>query len=185
MARSSTSRSGAAGPFASPAALVVGLAAVAAIALMLFLGSTGEASACPEGEECVVIHTSSGAHVFTVEWAIEPAERSCGLMFREEMAADHSMVFDFQTERPVSFWMRNTYISLDMVFIRDGGEVLNVATNTTTLSDESVPSAGSVRYVLELVAGTAERIGLAPGDVIDLDRADGMTAGTAVCFPEI
>ena len=115
--------------------------------------------------------------------AIEPAERNCGLMFREEMAADHGMVFDFQTERQVSFWMRNTYISLDMVFIRDGGEVLNVARNTTTLSDESVPSADPVRYVLELIAGTAERIGLEPGDMIDLDRAEGMTAGNGDLFP--
>ena len=186
MARSSTSRPGAAGPFAGPATFLVGLVAIAAIAVMLIVGSSGNAeAACPDGEECVVIHTDTGAHLFTVEWAVEPAERSCGLMFREEMAADHGMVFDFQAERPVSFWMRNTYISLDMVFIRDGGEVLNVAENTTTLSDESVPSAGPVRYVLELIAGTADRIGLEPGDTIDLDRAQGMSGGTAICFPAI
>lgn len=136
---------------------------------------------CPAGEECITVHTDSGDHVFTVEWAINTLERTCGLMYREEMDPDHGMVFDFQTERTVSFWMRNTLISLDMVFIRDGGEVLNIAEGTTPLSLEGVPSDGPVRYVFEVVAGTADRIGLEPGDMVDLERAPGMTEGTAVC----
>lgn len=152
-----------------------------------------KAEACPAEEECVTIHTAGGAHLFTVEWAVTPAERSCGLMFRQEMAPDHGMVFDFQVERGVSFWMSNTLISLDMIFIKADGEVLNVAEHTTPLSLEGVPSDGEVRYVLEVIAGTAERIGLEeadriagiPGDMVTIERAPGRTEGTAICFPPI
>ena len=104
-------------------------------------------------------------------------------MFRTEMAADHGMVFDFGSERPVAFWMKNTLIPLDMIFIRDDGEVLNIAKNTTPFSDALVPSDGPVRYVLEINGGISDEIGLAPGDMIDLARAPGMTEGTAVCYP--
>lgn len=162
---------------------------VVAAVLVWFVAARPEVSlagpdedGCPGNNECVTIHTDSGDYVFTVEWAIEPEQRRCGLMFREEMAADHGMVFDFFDEQVRSFWMRNTLISLDMIFIRDGGEVLNIAENTVPLSLESVPSDGPARYVLEVIAGTAERIGLEPGDMIDLDRAPGMTEGTAICF---
>ena len=174
---------------ASPSRSSGGLSIIVAVALLAGLGSVLAACSdvpkddCPSDAECVVIHTESGAHLFTVEWAIEAEERRCGLMFREEMAADHGMVFDFQEEQPVSFWMRNTLISLDMVFIRDNGEVLNVAENMTPLSLESVPADGPVRYVLEVVAGTAERLGLAAGDTVDLARAEETTEGTAICFP--
>ena len=140
-----------------------------------------EAAACPGGAECIILHTGAGDHTFTTEWAIETPQRSCGLMFREEMAPDHGMVFDFLNERGVSFWMRNTLISLDMIFIEADGTVLNIAEGTTPLSLEGVPSDGPVRYVFEVIAGTAERIGLEPGDSIDLARAPGMTEGTAIC----
>lgn len=145
--------------------------------------TSGTGNSCPAQEECVTVNTDDGAFLFTVEWAIEPAERSCGLMFREEMAEDHGMVFDFQTERPVSFWMRNTLISLDIVFIEDDGTVLNIAEGTTPLSLDGVPSDGPVRYVFEVIAGTADRIGLEAGDTVELERAPGMTAGTAICAP--
>lgn len=159
-----------------------------AVAIGWFLAresTTTSNGGCAAGAECVTVHTDTGDYVFTVEWAIDPAQRSCGLMFREEMAEDHGMIFDFEAERQVSFWMRNTLISLDMIFIRDGGEVLNVAEDTTPLSLEGVSSDGPVRYVLEVIAGTADRIGLEPGDMIDIARAQGMTEGTAVCFPPV
>jgi uncharacterized membrane protein (UPF0127 family) len=164
-------------------ALLLLVVAVGAVGWALATATQApENEACPQ-EECVTIHTSADDHLFTVEWAITTSERSCGLMFREEMADDYGMVFDFQVERAVSFWMSNTLISLDMIFIKDGGEVLNIAEFTTPLSLEGVPSDGPVRYVLEVVGGTADRIGLAPGDMIDLERAPGMIAGTAICFP--
>lgn len=116
----------------------------------------------------VTVHTTTGDHVFTVEWALTPEQRQIGLMFRTEMAEDHGMVFDFFTEQNVSFWMRNTIIPLDMVFIKDDGTVVNVAEMTTPFSLDGVPAAAPVRYVLEVVGGTADRIGLEPGDTIDL-----------------
>jgi len=122
-----------------------------------------------ERPETITIHTATGEHVFTVEWALTDAERSRGLMFRTEMAPDHGMVFDFFREAPVAFWMRNTLISLDMIFIRADGTVLSIAQNTTPLSEAGVPSNGAVRYVLEVVAGTAARLGLEPEDWIDLE----------------
>jgi uncharacterized membrane protein (UPF0127 family) len=150
--------------------LVLALAAVAGLA-------AGQAVAQPavplvplvERPETITIHTDTGDHVFTVEWAVTDAERSRGLMFRTEMAPDHGMVFDFFREAPVSFWMRNTLISLDMIFIRADGTVLSIAQNTTPLSDAAVPSNGAVRYVLEVIGGTAARLSIDPGDRIDLE----------------
>jgi uncharacterized membrane protein (UPF0127 family) len=162
-------------------AIILVVVAGAALAWALLSTSDAADDSCP-GDECITVHTGTGAYLFTVEWAVEGPERNCGLMFRPEMAADHGMVFDFQTERQVSFWMHNTLIPLDMVFIRESGEVLNIAKHTIPLTDTGVPAAGPVRYVLEVNAGTADRIGLAPGDLIDLARADGRTEGTAVCY---
>ncbi|MGD9740647.1 MAG: DUF192 domain-containing protein [Bauldia sp.] len=126
------------------------------------------AAAAEERPAEITIHTVGGDHVFTVEWALTPTERQRGLMYRPEMAADHGMVFDFFVEAPVSFWMANTLIPLDMIFIREDGTVFSIAKNTTPLSLDGVPSGGPVRYVLEVNGGTADLIGLQPGDRIDL-----------------
>ena len=74
------------------------------------------------------------------------------------------MLFDFKREQEVTFWMKNTYISLDMIFIRADGRTLRIAKNTRPLSQRLVPSGGKVRAVLEVIAGTATKLGLAPGD---------------------
>ncbi|MCW5696850.1 MAG: DUF192 domain-containing protein [Bauldia sp.] len=116
----------------------------------------------------VTVHTDSGAYVFTTEWVFTPADQARGLMFREEMAEDHGMVFDFGRESHRSFWMQNTLISLDIIFIHESGEVAHIAEYTTPLSEAPIPSTVPVRYVFEVVAGTADRIGLKPGDRIDL-----------------
>ena len=88
----------------------------------------------------LVVETVAGRHRFTVELADTPAERSRGLMFRESMPADHGMLFDFQAEQPVAFWMKNTPLPLDMVFIDDAGTVVQVAADTTPYSEASIPS---------------------------------------------
>ncbi len=171
-------------------AIIVLIAALAGVGGMLAYALAApapaektDAASCPANAECITIHSDTGDHLFTVEWAMNSAEQACGLMFRDEMPADHGMVFDFGVERLVAFWMHNTLIPLDMVFIRDGGEVLNIHENATPLSDQSIPGDGPVRYVLELNGGIAGQIDLKPGDMIDLERAPGMTAGTAVCYP--
>lgn len=117
----------------------------------------------------IVVETKSGAHTFTVEWATNSEERARGLMFRESMAPDHGMVFDFIVEQDVSFWMKNTPLPLDMIFIHADGTVARIARNTVPFSEAPVPSGSSVRYVFEVVAGTADRIGLIGGDRVRLN----------------
>jgi hypothetical protein len=110
------------------------------------------------------IATRNGVHVFAVEIASTPEEQAKGLMFRRELPEGQGMLFDFHREQPTSFWMKNTYIPLDMIFIRGDGRILRIAENTVPLSEALVPSGGPVRAVLEVVAGTARKLGIAPGD---------------------
>lgn len=110
------------------------------------------------------IATSNGVHAFSVELAANDADRSKGLMFRRELPEGQGMLFDFHQEQNVSFWMQNTYISLDMIFIRADGRILRIAENTEPLSTRLVPSGGPVRAVLEVIAGTSRKLGIAPGD---------------------
>ena len=111
-----------------------------------------------------IVVTKSGNHTFKVELAETADERAQGLMYRRELGDDAGMLFDFQQEGPVSFWMKNTYVSLDMIFIRADGTVARIEHNTEPLSTKIIPSRTPVRYVLEVVAGTSKRIGLKPGD---------------------
>jgi uncharacterized protein len=110
------------------------------------------------------IATKSGVQIFGVEMAVTPEEQAKGLMFRRELAEKQGMLFDFHREQPTSFWMKNTYIPLDMIFIRADGRILRIAENTVPLSEALVPSGGPVRAVLEVIAGTAKKLGIAPGD---------------------
>lgn len=110
------------------------------------------------------IVSRSGVHVFQVELAVNDAERAQGLMYRKELPEGRGMLFDFQREQEVAFWMKNTLIPLDMIFIRADGRILRIAENTTPLSEQTIPSGGPVRGVLEVIGGTARRLGIAPGD---------------------
>jgi uncharacterized membrane protein (UPF0127 family) len=110
------------------------------------------------------IASKTGVHAFTVEIATNNAERAKGLMFRKELPEGQGMLFDFDREQDVAMWMQNTYISLDMIFIRGDGRILRVAENTEPLSTRIISSGGPVRAVLEVIAGTARKFGIAPGD---------------------
>lgn len=114
--------------------------------------------------ETLEVISKSGVHAFSVEVVATDEERQKGLMFRKELPEGKGMLFDFKVDAPVSFWMRNTYVSLDMIFIRGDGRIANIAENTEPLSERMVPSAGPVRGVLEVVAGTARKLGIRPGD---------------------
>jgi len=118
----------------------------------------------PAGLQSLEIASKTGVHVFAVEMAENDAERAKGLMFRKELPEGRGMLFDFQREQEVSFWMENTYIPLDMIFIRGDGRILRIAENTEPLSTRIIPSGGPVRAVLEVIAGTARKLGIAPGD---------------------
>jgi hypothetical protein len=118
----------------------------------------------PAGLQTLEIVSKTGVHTFTVELADNDADREKGLMFRKELPEGSGMLFDFHAEAPVSFWMQNTYIPLDMIFIHSDGRILRIAENTEPLSTKIVPSGGPVRAVLEVIGGTARKMGIAPGD---------------------
>jgi uncharacterized membrane protein (UPF0127 family) len=110
------------------------------------------------------IATKSGVQVFSVEMATTEEEKTTGLMYRKELAEGKGMLFDFAPEQEVSMWMKNTYISLDMIFIRADGTILRIAENTEPLSTRIIPSRGMAKGVLEVIAGTAQKYGIKPGD---------------------
>src|SRR5882724_3335083 len=112
------------------------------------------------------IVTKSGVHVFSVEMATTEQEKETGLMYRKELADGKGMLFDFSPEQEVSMWMKNTYISLDMIFIRADGRILRIAENTEPQSTKIIPSRGLAKGVLEVIAGTAKKYGIAPGDLV-------------------
>jgi uncharacterized protein len=137
------------------------LSALAVVALAV-LGSASRLSAVDL--QPLEIVSKTGVHTFAVEMALTPEEQAKGLMFRRELPEGQGMLFDFQREQPAIFWMKNTYVSLDMIFIRADGRILRIAENTVPLSETLVPSGGPVRAVLEVVAGTAAKLGIAAGD---------------------
>jgi uncharacterized membrane protein (UPF0127 family) len=110
------------------------------------------------------IASKTGVHAFAVEVVDNDADRAKGLMYRKSLPEGTGMLFDFQREQDVSFWMQNTYIPLDMIFIKADGRILRIAENTEPLSTRLIPSGGPVKGVLEVIAGTARKLGIAPGD---------------------
>jgi uncharacterized membrane protein (UPF0127 family) len=110
------------------------------------------------------IVTKNGVQVFSVEMATTEQEKETGLMYRKELADGKGMLFDFSPEQEVSMWMKNTYISLDMIFIRADGRILRIAENTEPMSTRIIPSRGLAKGVLEVIAGTAKKYGIEPGD---------------------
>jgi hypothetical protein len=130
-----------------------------ALVLMAALASAAQV-------ERLEIRAKSGVHVFEVELAISEEERAKGLMFRQTLPEGTGMLFDFKTDQLVAMWMRNTYVPLDMIFIRADGTIAHIAENTVPLSEAIVSSRVPVRGVLEVVAGTARRLGIRPGDKV-------------------
>lgn len=101
-----------------------------------------------------------------MELALTPEQRAQGLMFREELAPDAGMLFLFDRESPRAFWMKNTYLPLDLLFLDSGGTIVSIARDTTPLSETPIPSQVPAAAVLELNAGTAARLDIAPGDTV-------------------
>jgi uncharacterized membrane protein (UPF0127 family) len=133
----------------------------ASVAILGMLTSFEARAASIQSLEIV---TKSGVHVFSVEMATTEEEKTTGLMYRKELADGKGMLFDFTPPQEVSMWMKNTYISLDMIFIRADGRILRIAQNTETLSTKIIPSGGLAAGVLEVIAGTAQKYGIQPGD---------------------
>lgn len=141
--------------------------AAALLATVAVVAVIAAAPAQAAGEAIIEIVSKSGVHAFAVELATNEDERSRGLMFRKQLPDGHGMLFDFEQDQPVTMWMKNTYLPLDMVFIRADGTISRIAADTEPLSTAIIASGGPVLAVLELNAGTAAKLGIAPGDRIE------------------
>jgi len=147
------------------AAIPLAFAASVGLALTLPVGELRAEMAMPRGE--LVITTASGRHPIKVEVADTEERKSLGLMFRTRVAPDTGMLFPYERPQEISMWMRNTYIPLDMVFIRADGTVHRIERRTEPLSEEIIDSHGEVTAVLELAAGEADRLAIAPGSRVE------------------
>ena len=114
----------------------------------------------------LVIVTGAREIKFDVEMAVTEAQREHGLMFRKQLGPYQGMLFDFFHEQPVTFWMKNTLIPLDMVFIAGDGTIKHVHANAVPMSTDAIPSGAPVRAVLEINGGSAALLGIKPGDKV-------------------
>jgi uncharacterized protein len=121
----------------------------------------------PATLQTLTIASKTGMHSFKVEIADTDATRERGLMYRRDLPEGRGMLFDFQRAGDVNFWMQNTYIPLDMIFIKADGLILRIERNTEPLSTRIIPSGGPVLAVLEVIGGTTAKLGIAPGDRVD------------------
>ncbi len=150
--------------FTSGGASASGALAVSVLlASVLGLSSPGSARAASPNLE---VDTGSGAHGFTVELARTEAEREKGLMYRRSMADTAGMLFDFGRDQMLLFWMKDTYIPLDMVFIDHGGHVVSIKRDAKPLDETTISSQVPAAGVLEVNAGVADKIGLKVGDEV-------------------
>ena len=138
-------------------------AAAALLIALLFVVLRAPSYAADDTLEIV---SKTGVHVFAVELAVTEEQRSRGLMFRRSLPEGQGMLFKFEPDQVITMWMHNTYIPLDMIFIRSDGRILRIAENTKPESDNIISSGAPARGVLEVIAGTARKLGLAPGDKV-------------------
>ena len=135
--------------------------------LWLAIPSAPAAAPVTWQHDALDIETNSGKHHFTIELALSPAQQMQGLMYRQSLAADAGMLFLYDQDQEILMWMKNTLLPLDMVFITADGHVARVAERTVPQSLATISSGGPVRAVLEINAGTAARLHIAPGDKVD------------------
>ncbi|CAD7023337.1 hypothetical protein REJC140_00174 [Pseudorhizobium endolithicum] len=145
-----------------------------AVLTAIFLFAFGHAQAQQSFEqEQLLIQTKSGkTHSFTVELALTVEQRAQGLMYRESMPPDHGMLFDFGEMRPVSMWMQNTPLPLDMLFIQRDGTISHIHRRAVPFSRTIIDSRGPVHFVLELNGGRAAALGIEAGDRVMSKRVE-------------
>ena len=141
------------------------------ILLTCFLWLAGASAALPENAqisklEPITLESADSVTMLTAEIADTDELRTRGLMFRHFLPADKAMLFDYEQPRPVAMWMKNTNISLDMLFIRADGTIAAIAENTVPQSLDTISVQEPVRGVLELAAGTVKRLGLRVNDKV-------------------
>jgi uncharacterized membrane protein (UPF0127 family) len=151
-------------------------ARAAGTALLATLLLTQAACSKAASGPVVTVHSATGDSSVRVELALTREAQARGLMFRTELADGTGMLFVFDEESDRSFWMSNTPIPLDIVYIRGDGVIRTIAARTTPYSERSIPSRGPVRYVLEVPGGWCERHGVKPGDKVTLPSLEGASA---------
>ena len=142
------------------------LRAVALAAILGFVALAARAELQHFATGSLTIETTQGRNAFTVELAISPEQQEQGLMFRRAMPADAGMLFVFPQDKIAVFWMKNTLLPLDMLFIARDGRVADLHERAVPLSEANIVSKVEVRAVLELNGGTVARLGIKPGDMV-------------------
>ncbi len=145
-------------------------AAFAALIIAAIMISPAVSQEAPFKHAQLKIETQTGPVLLDVEVADNDKQRELGLMFRRRLPEKQGMIFLFDQEREISMWMKNTYISLDMVFIGDDWRIVHIARDAEPLSTEIIPSVRPASRVLEIGAGQASALGLKPGDAVVLKQ---------------
>jgi uncharacterized membrane protein (UPF0127 family) len=127
---------------------------------LCFIAATAKA-------EPLVVHAGGSAYKFEVEIVTTPETRAQGLMFRKALAANAGMLFLYPGEQPVSFWMKNTLIPLDMLFLKADGSIAHIAHDAVPLDETPIDSGAAVKAVLEVKGGTATALGIKEGDRVE------------------
>ena len=117
--------------------------------------------------ELTIVTAAGARHQFKTDWAKSWDQKARGLMFRKQMPLDHGMLLDYDPPQQASIWMRNTLIGLDILFIRADGTIESIFLGAKPHDETPMPSKGPVRAVLELNAGVARLLGIAPGDRVE------------------
>lgn len=137
------------------------------LALLVVFPATGARAQLQSFQTSILtIDTAKGAQHFTIELALTPAQQEQGLMFRQSLAADAGMLFVFPDDEPAMFWMKNTLIPLDMLFIAVDGHILDLHERAVPMSEATISSKVPVRAVLEVNGGTVARLGIKDGDLV-------------------
>lgn len=147
--------------------VLAGCIGLALLALAPAAATRAQPAPAAAGLESLAIVSGGTRHAFQVEVMRTPEQRARGLMHRNYMPADRGMLFDFKAEEPVAMWMQNTYIPLDMLFIRADGTIARIAERTEPLSTRTIPSGEPVLSVLEINGGVSRTLGIKPGDKVE------------------
>ena len=147
-------------------------------------GATGSAAPVQLDASVELFPMGRAPVLVSVELARTPAERSRGLMYRKHLDAEAGMLFLFEEPQQLTFWMRNTYVPLDMIFIESSLRVLGVVENAEPLTETSRSVPGQSQYVLEVNAGFSREHGIGPGTMVRFEGVPGMPSHTTAGEPE-
>ena len=123
-----------------------------------------------EGSLAFLTQDGDTIRTIDIEIAESSEEQTQGFMYRGSMSDDQGMLFIFPREEPRSFWMKNTYISLDIIFANSDGRIVSISKNTIPYSEDPILSEGPAKYVIEVVAGYCDQYGVSPGDSVSYSR---------------